>query len=504
MATNPSIKGDRIIIPTDTNANKPSSPAAGTLFYNTTYNQLEVYNGSIWKLVAFDFSGSLYGDGSDGAATTSGTLNSYKKISSGTTSSGSTQLSLNSTTGFAVDDCICIHQSQSSTSTQVGKWEFNHVKEVVNSTTLKLHNQTLNTYYSNSFNQANAEVTQVIRVPQYSSLTLNGALECPYWDGNTGGVVAVKVSGTFNFNSQRIEVGDPDGVYNTANRYKARGFRGGTCGSCGDGAWGRQGEGYHGHNDGSSCSAFYSGGAGSYGPSGYGGQSGGGGGNAGAGGNGQNDNNSANSDCLITGGGSAIRGSSNYTDIVAHPIMGGGGGAGGDNDSHSPFGEDANGGAIVIIMAGEIQNCAIECSGTSGVGGDGAGGECRSGWSNAATSGGKSGGGAGGSVIIVTNDLNTGSSGYIKARGGFGGGETVGYNHYAGDGGGGKVGIYATDFASGTPSGVSTTDGSSSTFNIWAGSMNYCGSFNSGSNLGDDGNILLQDQGDYTEFSGFR
>lgn len=63
-----------------------------------------------------------------------------------------------------------------------------------------------------------AEVTQVIFVPQYQTLTIteNGTLEAPAWDGQLGGVLAVAVKGVLT-NSGRVHA---DG----------RGFRGGSSG----------------------------------------------------------------------------------------------------------------------------------------------------------------------------------------------------------------------------------------------------------------------------------
>ncbi|TXI80857.1 MAG: DUF11 domain-containing protein, partial [Flavobacteriales bacterium] len=55
---------------------------------------------------------------------------------------------------------------------------------------------------------------QVVRVPQYSNLTLTSDLICPPWNGSAGGVLAFDVAGTLSFNGFTVNA-------------NARGFRGG-------------------------------------------------------------------------------------------------------------------------------------------------------------------------------------------------------------------------------------------------------------------------------------
>lgn len=55
---------------------------------------------------------------------------------------------------------------------------------------------------------------QVVRVPQYSNLTLTSDLICPPWNGSAGGVLAFDVAGSFNFGGFTVNA-------------NARGFRGG-------------------------------------------------------------------------------------------------------------------------------------------------------------------------------------------------------------------------------------------------------------------------------------
>jgi uncharacterized repeat protein (TIGR01451 family) len=55
---------------------------------------------------------------------------------------------------------------------------------------------------------------QVVRIPQYSAVTLGAALTGVAWDGLSGGVIAMDVAGSFNFNGQTINM-------------QGQGFRGG-------------------------------------------------------------------------------------------------------------------------------------------------------------------------------------------------------------------------------------------------------------------------------------
>ena len=73
----------------------------------------------------------------------------------------------------------------------------------------------VNTFYNaKAITSRGKRTFQIVRVPQYSNLTLNSDITTPPFNGVAGGVIAFNVSGTFNFNSFTI-----NGT--------ARGFRGG-------------------------------------------------------------------------------------------------------------------------------------------------------------------------------------------------------------------------------------------------------------------------------------
>jgi hypothetical protein len=72
-----------------------------------------------------------------------------------------------------------------------GKFEFNEVLSVLNATTIRLVNPLTNSYTASGH-------VEVIRVPRYTSLTINtgASLTTQPWNGQTGGVAAAEVSGT--------------------------------------------------------------------------------------------------------------------------------------------------------------------------------------------------------------------------------------------------------------------------------------------------------------------
>ena len=85
-------------------------------------------------------------------------------------------------------------------ATAAGRYEFARVVSV-GTNLLNLSANLVNTYTQNTA-VANNQTYQVIRVPQYATLTINAAasvVPAP-WDGTTGGVVVLDVSGTFTNN----------------------------------------------------------------------------------------------------------------------------------------------------------------------------------------------------------------------------------------------------------------------------------------------------------------
>ncbi|HCQ30470.1 MAG TPA: hypothetical protein DIU39_09300 [Flavobacteriales bacterium] len=173
--------------------------------------------------------------GKDGSKTSSTTeiVNDYTTLTADVTA-GTTSISVTSSslTGsglppLAQGDLILIIQMQGASVNTIdntqpswgdlatgsynnaGNYEFAQVESVPNSTTINLDCGLKHDYSASG-------KTQVIRVPRYSTLTLNSGanITCPAWNGNTGGVVAIEVNGTTTFNGGQIDV-------------SALGFRGG-------------------------------------------------------------------------------------------------------------------------------------------------------------------------------------------------------------------------------------------------------------------------------------
>ena len=282
---------------------------------------------------------------------------------------------------------------------------------------------------------------QVIRVPQYSSMTVSGAtpLTPLAWTGLVGGVLAADVAGRATFTGA--------GPHMDASR---RGFRGGAQGvgsnsvcctniiayrSTDFAQGGSKGEGIAGtpkYTSNSSAGAFDSGTrfsdpvggfidntpAMSYpngdfmrgAPANAGGggdshnASGGGGGNGGQGGNGSQ---------TYTGNGlrdvGGYGGSRTPQDGVLLPtriFMGGGGGSGSLNNDSGQRAEGGNGGGIILIRAGSIAGAGVIAV------------DAQRGWDSDAPNDPGGGGGAGGAVLVIAGSGHGNIS--VLARGGNG------------------------------------------------------------------------------------
>ncbi|MBE0645602.1 MAG: hypothetical protein IH600_16090, partial [Bacteroidetes bacterium] len=161
--------------------------------------------------------------GKDGSLTVSSAnlvVNLYKTVTANITAPAST-VSVNNTTGISVGDYVMVYQAVgASISTtddatygtitnynSAGLYELRGVQSVsTNSVTLT--GPLLSSY-------SVAGKTQLIRIPQYTSLTINsgGSITAQAWNGSTGGVAALHVQGTATI------VGSID--------VSAKGFRGG-------------------------------------------------------------------------------------------------------------------------------------------------------------------------------------------------------------------------------------------------------------------------------------
>ncbi len=359
-----------------------------------------------------------------------------------------------------------------------GNYEFAVVKSITGNT-IDLVNP-----IKKDFTGTNSNLkAQIIRVPQYSSLTINAgaSITAPAWNGQLGGVVAVHVSGNM--------------VVNGIIDVNAKGFRGGQVDNNSFLGGGSLNEHYvsnennYGGEKGESIigwSAEYDALGGRYGrgaPANGGGggnnhNSGGGGGanvsngnawtgqgvmlstvtggsawqldpgyisnrdaltNSSGGGRGGYSWNSADLDALTKGPGiggwegdkrsevGGLGGHSLTADPETRVFFGGGGGAGDMNNMSSQ--RAGNGGGLVLIMANSISGSgAIRANGEDGLSGTGTFAD------------GAGGGGAGGSIIIKAPTI-TGVN--VSAKGGKGADIPSSVNAGSGPGGGGSGGLIA-------------------------------------------------------------
>lgn len=431
--------------------------------------------------------------------------------------SGATSITVNSSsmiggnfaTGLSAGDLILIIQMQGASINivnnssfgainsynNVGMYEFRCVASVPNSTTINVTVPLSNNYTSSGH-------VQIVRIPRYTSFNLNGgnSVRPSAWDGNTGGITAIEISGNAIINGTITATG--------------RGFRGGSFENQSQSAssnvndWysnddedgGNKGESIAGYeaNEYQALGVRYSRGAIANGGGGGNAHNAGGGGGANAGvvanwnGRGNPDNSglnyslawnleggsfssntssgggrggytygSDNRNAMLTAPGNGSWGGNNrrnYGGYGGRPLdystgriyMGGGGGAGDGNNNAASGG--ANGGGIVFII------CYGNITGTGFIESNGANAANTSSGHNDAP-----GGGGGGGTIILSASGSISNSLNLYANGGNGGNQLISGNESEGPGGGGGGGYIAVSsgspnrFANGGSNGTSTS-----------------------------------------------
>jgi len=338
------------------------------------------------------------GDGSDGVLTvsTATTLTPAATPLVADAAVGATTLRVISAAGFSAGNEVLVIGMQGGGA---GRYEYGRVASVTTNTI------TLAAGLAGAF-AGSTERVQVIRVFRYSALTVNAGqtLGLPSWNGSTGGVLPVRVSGTATI------TGDLSAT--------ARGFRGGAGDSggrrCGAGAQGESPTGMGGRATAANGGGGGGGGGGVF-CCGGAGQSpgGGGGGHAAAGATGTG---------ASGGGGGGAYGDATLTRV--HPGSGGGGG-GGNCDVAS--GAGGTGGGVVLLSATTLAVTGnVLASGAQGaIGGsyEGAGA-----------------GGAGGAVFLAGRTVTV-TAGRVVASGG------ASATSGSGVGGAGSVGRVRIDCA---------------------------------------------------------
>lgn len=356
----------------------------------------------------------------------SGIINKYAVASS--FDECSNELAISSTEGLEAGMQIIIIQMQGaeiSTSNnssfgditslgQAGKYEIAEISSLTANGVILTH-LPVNTYDFDGN-------VQVVSLPEYESAIAEETLTCAAWDGQTGGVLAIKVNGLL-ITDANIDV-------------SGKGFRGGISNVSGNNncSWLTNADNYSYDQDnwrgapkGEGIATIIAGmehGRGAQANGGGGGNDhnsgGGGGANVTSGGQGGENNEPSTFGCdgFYPGrGGKGISGASGRL------FMGGGGGAGHENNGVGTNG--GNGGGIVIIIAEEFQGLGY----TIKANGDQAA---------ASTGDGAGGGGAAGSIVFIA-PVATGF--HFEAKGGSGGdADNDNADRCLGPGGGGSGG----------------------------------------------------------------
>ena len=393
----------------------------------------------------------------------SGIINTYSTLTGIDTTNNT--ITLSSASHFSAGDTLVIVQMKGATIDTTnssnfgditnlggaGLYEINVVESVLGNTV------TLEFLLTNYYDPAGT--VQVVYMPVYQSARLTGNVSSSYWDGTTGGVLALSTVGNLNLNgrgllaSNRGSLGGsyPFGAGNGCNFFTSHPNY-----YYANNTW-------EGSPKGEGVAEFVTGREYGRGPQANGGgggndhNSGGGGGahlNA-AGDGGENQEPSAlNCDGFNPGiAGNAIVSSSGRI------FMGGGGGSGHKNNAQAGSrGDGGSGGGIIIIIAGSIEGNggAIVSRGQNGFESENDGG---------------GGGGAGGTIIISTSSFGS-STLNIRAFGGDGGDALNIGNRCYGPGGGGSGGeIYVSAPSLPGNVGIDTSEGVAG---ITTGSTNAC------------------------------
>jgi large repetitive protein len=385
--------------------------------------------------------GPPFGTGKDGYLTISGTqnINTYSTLNADY-SAGVSSILLTSTTGFYNGDLIMIHKSRGELTTP-GTWEINRIVGNPSSNYIGLSNPTCNAYYHGS-----NDVTQIVRIPEYLSVTLPGGSDIispSAWDGSIGGIIAFVCSGLTTINGQ-VNANGSTGSGSSGGT--GGGFRGGAGYNNGENqtAWCGEGTTYAAYQ---TTGANGGSGGASHKQSGSQAASSGGGGNATGGGNGV----SVGASTGGTGGGTT--GNQELTTMTF------GGASGGTAAIGSGGKGGSSGGGIIFILTKSLYGTGIISS--NGANGQSANGDYEQG---------ASGGSAGGSILIKGQRINL-SGISMGAAGGTGGAGAGGRN--GGNGGDGRIRIETSSYNA--PASTTVTPSTSLGYMPWVGGIGIRG-----------------------------
>ena len=406
----------------------------------------------------------------------SGVINSYTDVT--VVDVANSQVTVSNATAFSVGERVLVIQMTGATIDETNTPSFGDLTalgstgnyEILTICNIAGNDVAFSQEFSKSFNAATGKV-QIVSVPQYTNVNSVGTLTCDPWNGSSGGVLVMEVSGTLTLGAD-IDViglgfngGTPNGltaqVCDEADYFE--GTTTTTSAGKGEGvadfilnkenARGKQGNGGGGAN---SWSA-----------------GGGGGANGGAGGLGGNnyDAGGCNGDAVGGVGGEALA----QNALINRIYLGGGGGAGHNSGGGGITGAGGGGGGIVIIVAEELNGAGMSILANGADGGDATG----------ANAEGAGGAGSGGTVLL---DVKTYTSTLtVHAIGGAGGDNNNATSCYGPGGGGGGGAIWST---SPLPGNI-TTSVSAGTAGFKIGGPAACLSTTYGATNGSLGQIVI-------------
>jgi len=155
------------------------------------------------SVLNYQIAGSNFGDGSDGELIVNSGDTYYtddvKSKVDGTNAAGQNTISLFDASGFSVGDEVLIISMQDPETDLLlnitGQYETFYITSIVGNT-LTLDDNLLYTY-----GQTGGKKHQVVRIPQFTDVTVDGTVTCDVWDGEIGGIVFFRARGTVTVNS---------------------------------------------------------------------------------------------------------------------------------------------------------------------------------------------------------------------------------------------------------------------------------------------------------------
>jgi len=283
-----------------------------------------------------------FGNSADGAVTDSSNRNLNVVDANFSATAGDVAITISNVSGtFVAGDAVILWQTKGTTA---GRNEIRTILSVVSTTVT--FTEPITSTYIHSASSSDNDKAQIIKIPQYSSWTINSGVtvSAKVWDGLKGGLNIAYVNGDFTV---------PSGAWLSTD---ACGFRGGTATSAINQS-GKAGESYTGTYN--AVTHVKQGGAGGGGAnlSGGAGSGGGGAGHATAGSNG------------VIGHVNPGQGGDSYGDEnLDLLIMGSGGGSGGSSYSAISAGAGGRGAGINYIIAKRfIIGGTISSNGQNGV-----------------------------------------------------------------------------------------------------------------------------------------